>query len=490
MTKIIKFYLLFSISLFAYEKQNICKKMEREFVASQLIKNQLKDNEIAFNILKQGSISSIRYKKQDCLSEKKYLEYMDYYLQLMLKGNIYYRRSPQIVEKLIKKYPNHSNFHLVLGDYYRKMFQERYNGIFRDKVLESYKNYANLKKRGVSKEILDYIAHNGLKKTDNTWGKRLNPQNKIPKIGFQAYYFNINEPKKIITSENVDAISVNYAYKSFHGIESHKFGAYWVGNLRFDKEEKKVITIDLSRSKVRIIIDGYILYEGKNSNEIPYTFKKGIHKIEVEFLNHWHTTDLMVNILPYYKKYSIDEIGKELKNLNLKDFELWYVGVYESRNKNHTIDLNIKKSEKPIVLLLNARSSVIWNIKNPYNTKIASIVLNGVRSISSVKGVKSKIIYAKRSILFGYTLPKECTCNSGYYKCSSGFKADKILAMFPKKKIRGFSGKYGAKSLDVPMVVLDDNKYLEIKEIIKKRKENRAKCVRDETLKFDEVFKK
>jgi len=59
-----------------------------------------------------------------------------------------------------------------------------------------------------------------------------------------------------------------------------------------------------------------------------------------------------------------------------------------------------------------------------------------------------------------------------------------------KKRIRDFSGKYGAKSLDVPMVVLDDNKYLEIKEIIKKRKENRAKCVRDETLKFDEVFKK
>ena len=488
-----KYYILFSLltfSLSAYSKSDSCKKMEKEFVASQLVLNELHDTKNAFSILQHGSIARTIYNKPKCLSEKNYLRYMDSYLMLMLKAERNYG-SPTVVDKLVKAYPKHANFHRLLGDFYRKLFKEKKRATFRDQALESYKHYMALRQK-VSNDIYSYVKNSGLEKADSTWGTRINPKGSIPKSGFKAFYFNVNEPKNIIASEKVNSISVNYAYESFHGIDSHKFGAYWVGKVDFKKDEKKVISVDLSRSKVRIIVDGLVLYEGESRTEIPYLFKKGSHKIEVEFLNQWHTTDLMVNILPYTKKYTLKEIEEELKALSPEKFEFWYVGVYESRNKNHQIDLNIKKSTKPIVLLLNGYSSVVWNINNPHKTKIAAVILNGTKTLSSVNGldIKTKLIYSKERILGGYSLPKECSCDSGYYNCSSGFQAHSITRMFPTKKIRGFSGKYGAKILEVPKIIMNDAKYLEIEKIMKTRKEGRSECIRDATLKFDEVFKK
>ena len=122
---------------------------------------------------------------------------------------------------------------------------------------------------------------------------------------------------------------MNYNSNQFHNIDSKDFGGYWVGNFTYEKEEQMQISISQSWAKTRIIIDDMIIYEGGTNEQIPYTFRKGKHKIEVEYVNNWHTVSFKVSIKNKEKVFTSNEIKKELNEHTSKNSEVVFVGAWQ-----------------------------------------------------------------------------------------------------------------------------------------------------------------
>ena len=130
----------------------------------------------------------------------------------------------------------------------------------------------------------------------------------------------------------VNKIDIDYIYSDFRGIHSRNFGAYWVGVITTDGTETLEVIADEGWNEFRVIIDGDIVQEHSRGSKGPAKLVKirkvqkmthrepgekvvvlpesidkvypkskagnplvklgpGDHLIEIELLNHWHTTD-------------------------------------------------------------------------------------------------------------------------------------------------------------------------------------------------------
>lgn len=125
-------------------------------------------------------------------------------------------------------------------------------------------------------------------------GIQFNPGNDIPENAFRAYYFNVNQPTAPIDTEIVQAISVNYHADQFHHIPPKNFMGYWIGRFVFKKNTKLLLTLSQHHAVSRISIDGRKIYEGSGNPNQLVEFRKGSHRIEVEYLNHGHVTDFRI----------------------------------------------------------------------------------------------------------------------------------------------------------------------------------------------------
>lgn len=350
----------------------------------------------------------------------------------------------------------------------------------------------------VNKNI--YSRHNTMpvkkfpRKAESTWGKYLNPKNTIPTNKFKAFYINTNKPKKLIASEIVDKVSINYAWDKFHAIKSEDFGGYWVGNFTYEKESPIEISISQSWAKTRVIIDGIVIYEGGSNTKVPYTFKKGKHKIEVEYVNNWHTTGFMVTIKEKEKTYTRDEIRQNLAKLTSKNSEVLFAGVYESSEKDQSIELILNKNKKPVILVLSSYDAVNWVIKNRYMTKVEAIVYTAYKPGVEISGdiPKDIPILAYNRRIGSYKMKKDCTCINGgaNFHCegSSGDETIKRIESFTGKKVFGFSGKYGTDALLLPNTVLTKEKKKEFKDELVMIEKQRVECRRKSNPEFEKIF--
>ena len=333
------------------------------------------------------------------------------------------------------------------------------------------------------------------RKAKSTWGESLNPRNQIPTNKFKAFYINTKNLKTVIASEDVAKVSVNYVWDKFHGILSEDFGAYWVGNFNFEQTKDMSINISQSWSKTRIIIDGMVVYEGGTNSEIPFKFTKGEHKIEVEYVNNWHTTNFMVNLKEKEKIYTQDEINKELQKSSSKNSVVLYAGVYESKNKDQSITLKMAKSSQPVILMLDSYEPVEWRIKNPYNVKIEAIIYSSHQSGVEIKGdiPKSIPILKYKGQIGSYTMKKTCSCINGgaLFTCegNNGLETIKSIETFSGHKLFGVSGAYGADTLMLPSMVIDDKKIKEFNEEIINAEKQRQSCQKETNPNFDNMFK-
>lgn len=317
-----------------------------------------------------------------------------------------------------------------------------------------------------------------------TWGRYLNKENEIPVNQFKAFYINTKTPKNVIQSELVDKVSIKYAWNDFHKIKSDDFGAYWVGYFDFEKDEKRLITINQSWAETRIIIDGKVVFNGKNSNnKLTHFFKKGRHKIEIEYINNWHTTDFLVNIGVEQNIYSRENAVKLLHQLIDKKTKLYYAGVYESNTTDFTVDINIEQGFNPIILYLSSYESLKWKINNPYNVNIKAIVYDSNDSSSSIeidKLAKTKLIPLKNMDYAYKLIPTYYDTNDGYHKEGHGIitLTYALKDLLNNKKFDGCSMEYGANKLKVPNTLLNNDKY---NEIAKKEKKIQREYSNNET---------
>jgi len=129
------------------------------------------------------------------------------------------------------------------------------------------------------------------------WAKEITADAQIPQDKFLAFYLNKDEPKKVVFSENVDRISVNYEGNSFHEIPSPNLMAYWVGEFNFDADIEKMVLGDYGWSTLVIAVDGTDVLGGTSSNQkrpLTYKFSKrtviGFHQISNFYLARVSTT--------------------------------------------------------------------------------------------------------------------------------------------------------------------------------------------------------
>lgn len=484
--------IVFQASVYAQNLNNRqCERVETIAKEAEVLYTQFKDTTSALTLMQNSEFGRMLHAKPDCFETDRYLAHLNRYSFYLSQSEG--RQNVRFLEGLISRYPENAPSYLYLGHIYKEMSQNPRMPQFRQKAVEAYETYTALcKKNGlpVDPDAAEFLKNGGLQRAEETWGKYLNPKNDVPANRFKAFYINTNDPKNVIASETVEMISVNYPYNKFHDIDSQDFGAYWVGNYTFNQETGMQINISQSWAKTRVIIDGLIIYEGGNNAEIPFTFKKGTHKIEVEFMNNWHTTDFSVVIMPAQKRYKQDELQQALKLGG--DFDVWYVGIYESRQKDHSVDLVLKKSHKPVVLLLQSYETTIWKIKNPFKTEIAAVIVGRSKPGSKVLGeVPEAAVYYADWRLGSHDLHPKCSCHTPQFHCEGGnvLNTNKSIEPLLHQRINGFNGQYGVTEMVVPEIVLDAQKYAEITGKIEEIERQREECSKKTDPNFNQIFK-
>lgn len=289
-------------------------------------------------------------------------------------------------------------------------------------------------------------------KISSSWGQTLNPEGIIPNEGFKAIYFSRSNPDSAIYSEDVESISIKYSWSDFHGIDSQSFAAYWVGQLNFEKPTTKQISISQSWAKSRILINGNVVFDGKNSSDtIVYEFEPGQHVVEVEYINNWHTVEYKVTIQDEILSVTGDQLASYFQDSRAGDANLYYVGLYESSAKDTTVDISLPSTGKSAIVWLSSYEAIDWKINS--RDKISAVVVAAYSPGSRVSGIGAgRVMYLQdwRHGIYGET--SQCSCAGGNFHCEQKSDLEDVaeqLSAVTGLNLSGYAVKYSAKSLTI-----------------------------------------
>lgn len=341
------------------------------------------------------------------------------------------------------------------------------------------KDYLEFKERkAVKSPIPNYPL------AEETWEKHfVSDAAEIPVNAFRAFYFNDKNPKDVVHTEMVDHPGFNYADPNgAYGIDPYDFGAYYIGYLDFSEPASREINVDLSWADCRVIIDGKVVYASKevpgtrapgvyshdSSGSSLFEFSPGRHKVEIEFVNNWHTIGFNVAFLEPYVAYTHEELISELKKT--QNAEYWYAGVYESEDVGNDIHVTLKPSQKPVFLFLSSFNAVDWVFSDIKETNLKAVILPTGRSRGAVAGLPEQVaVYHLHDMPWTYKMMPECSmgqCDDAGFQNLIPF----VLKLKPNF-FTGFSSAYGAKELMIPSEVLDMQDYERIaKELLELQK--------------------
>lgn len=205
-----------------------------------------------------------------------------------------------------------------------------------------------------------------------SWGKWLNAKNQIPAKGFKAIYFDRDNPSNR-SDRIVDSIVFDATLNQFP-ISPQKLSAYWVGRLHFDRPTTRQISIDQSWARTRVLINGNLVFEAKNSaKSFTHHFTAGNHIIEVEYSNSSHTASYKVALHPIVEFTPISYLRNYLSRTGLAKKTLHFVSLYESDQSNKTVNVTLSDGNLPSVVWLNSYHAVNWEILNPQQIKAVII---------------------------------------------------------------------------------------------------------------------
>jgi len=433
--------------------------------------------------------------KDKCLSSKEHEALLKIYSLLMKKSN-----NIQMLKQLLEKYPNKLFLIKDLADSYKKAYQSKEKKFNRNKyknralALQTYDIY--IQKGGVvDKETKVFIENKGLKRVKNPWRNKFKIDT-VPINNYNVIYFNNKNPKKIIHEDIVPYPAVNYSHNNFPKFKfsSEDFAAYWVGDISFSEDTDKVLSFEVSWAEFRLIIDGFEVAKSVNDDaHVPYHFTKGIHRIEIEYTNNYGATDFMMSM--HDKRTPID--NNQIKTLLPEDFELFYVGKYESENFDKSLSLKIKNQyKKPIVLILNSYGNIQWNIDANHN-KIQSIFVHSYHHgsiVNTARIPKNKIHFMQR-FQGNRSLRIKCKCTNYNLYCEgtklSSFNED-IKRQF-NKYLNGFTtfypkDRFKDKTLLIPEVYLDAKMLAQIEKEEKNSDTIKDTCRKKNILSIDNIF--
>ncbi len=312
-------------------------------------------------------------------------------------------------------------------------------------------------------------------KGDLPWSKILHVKD-VPKNIFRAYYMDATNPTKVIYSETVQSVTLNFDREKFHGIDANHFSGLWVGDFYFNERSTRVFNISLSWAQFNLIVDGKSLYKGSHSKIIEHIFEKGVHRVEVEYnSNYWHV-GFLFNMQEKMRQLTAVDVSHFDKNL-----KVFVVGAYSSSGKNNEINLFVKKYTKPCVLVLNSYEPVKWNILHARSVK--AVIFNSYSPGSSVVSDNSeteiyadkRIPYVSRVIPYCYDKPMSHCENkyaftevTHYIQKIFGKRADGFSSVLEPTLGSGHLKRFNEHQIIVvPQMELDAKMYQKIREKMK-----------------------
>ncbi|MDO4434311.1 MAG: hypothetical protein Q4B82_07015 [Alysiella sp.] len=208
----------------------------------------------------------------------------------------------------------------------------------------------------------------------------------LPESGFDAYYFTHKTIGQPVAQENVPHIAINYVSNQFHSIEAEQFAALWAGYLNVNEDTAMSMQYDLSWAQMRVWLNGKKVFEyhyRDNSQPQEGSFDvivpKGKNRLEVEYINHYHTVGFALHPQPKILVYPDDEAQQLLNN---PDYDVVYAKVYESGNRDSSLPIRLPESRKPIVLVLNSHNSVFWQIQ-PHSGSLKAVIIQDGKGVVS-----------------------------------------------------------------------------------------------------------
>lgn len=492
----------------AISRETICKRIEKLPKEAEDFYTKFKDIKstlLLFQGLGGALDNKITRDRMTCLKPQSYDKVLKSYAKfLAIKGD------ENILKFLAKENPSKIFFYKYLASLYRDKYlsKDRIYSFrkyeYRAKALEQYRKFVKL--GGVlSKEKKYFVETNGLKKANNRWLDRYKIDN-IPVNNYRVLYFDSKNPNDIVREDIVPYPAAKYEYKNKHFARNHdipakRFGALWVGKVVFEKDITKLISVQVINSaEYRIIVDGYELAKGKNSEvNFPFLFTKGEHQIEVEYLSHYDYVNIMVSIKDQYQSLGNSKKIKETFQ-RYGDYYLFYVGAYYAANFDMSTGIDLKKNyDKPIVLILNSNSSINWTL-HTHDNQIKALFISGDHNRGSFVSfdddshqIDPKNIFRLINFYGPHKLQQKCKCYNGRVSCDGESIIDfskKALELFGKS-ISGYTAGHSEDgTYNVPQVFLDEKTMETIKRKELKISKLKEKCKKKKQVGIDELFDK
>lgn len=262
----------------------------------------------------------------------------------------------------------------------------------------------------------------------NTMGERLNPNKRVPVSGFDAYYFNTQEPTHVVHQENVINIHLEADYDSFHKIPSQFLGGYWIGMIQVPADGDYVLSVNSSWSFARALIDGRVIGEDATHGSFGRTvyLNKGNYVLELEYKNNWHSADMYFSFQkdnPIYKK---EILANTIAQLGIDGgTKLYAVAIQKSQNPDKIIDIYSDIKEPYVLLLSGGQRGMLWQI---YGTPPKAIIYGygdgQIRSVGSPYLVETDAIFGKNFL----SEEVYCYCNQGHFGCSDYESIEETVA--------------------------------------------------------------
>ncbi len=325
-----------------------------------------------------------------------------------------------------------------------------------------------------------------------TWGKHFKPAGGVPVDSFHAVYLNTREPDKAIASEKVRTVGINYAWDDFHGIASEDFGAYWVGTVRIERPVTRRFSLSQSWSKARVIIDGKIIYEGSQDGQFRYRFDAGDHLLEVEYINNWHTTDFKLTMDDDAELATASQLSTLLAPSADARTKMLFAAVYEPAGRDHSVQLDLRPADAPLVLILSSYTPVRWVIRNPHDVDLRAVAFGSHSPGSELAGDLEPGVkrIPFRGQLGHYSRMPSCNCSGSSFHCEGAelFSTQAAVEAATGLVLHGFSGQYQAQTLPVPDLVMTAAALAPLRQQLATIAKERAACQRQTAPDFEALI--
>jgi len=307
-------------------------------------------------------------------------------------------------------------------------------------------------------------------KATNRWVDRFDTSN-IPTDSFKAFYFNSVEPTKVLKTEIVPKVVINYAWSDGPGfqVDSKNFGGFWIGKINIETPGIYSVVTTQGWSEERVIIDGFEIPSG---TETKIELGKGEYQVEVEYLNNWHTVDFLMALELTKTKYNLQEL-KDIVSVEDTAYDVWYVYGY---NEGPTLNIT-QPARRPTILFLESYEPTQWQINNARANNIAYIVY---ASFEAGANVKSDLANEQILLVDGGVIPDpnssgsagvEARCWTDNYppRCDNVYtisNLDRFAKEFSNGSLTGFTALNdsdgGLASVAIPRTPLTATKIAEI----------------------------